>query len=182
MLDRKALFVAGMAVGTTGWLVHPLLAGQVKGNRPPVSSELNDATLKQTLVRVGYKPKTLESGGYEVETKSGDLTVFMVVNLSKSGQKLWFTVNLGDMTETDKKDAARLYQMLQRNMLIQPAQFFINTKHNLRLGAPLDNRGLTSAMIKKQVDQLATYVADSKDLWKHVPDPPAGQESPSGLN
>lgn len=128
-------------------------------------AELKQEGLSEFLQNLGYEVKELGEGAFEFQTTEGDLTIYVVTNISKSGQKVWMTINLGDMPEAERNDAPRLLGFLRSNAEIQPTHFFVRGD-NLRIGVAMDNRGITPAMYRKQVDALAETVFKTRKLWE----------------
>lgn len=123
--------------------------------------------IKGMLANLGYEPKDLGENIYEITVTKEGWDVFISVSLSRSKAKMWLVVNLGNFGEKSKNDPKKLYALLQKNTDIQPAQFYIRGD-GLRLGVPLDNRALTPALIRKEIDTLADHTAKTEALWAKI--------------
>lgn len=123
--------------------------------------------IKGMLTNLGFEPKDLGDNIYEITVTKGDWDVFISVSLSRSKTKMWLVVNLGNFGEKSKGDPKKLYALLQKNTDIQPAQFYVRGD-GLRLGLPLDNRGLTPALIRKEIDTLVDHTAKTEALWAKI--------------
>lgn len=175
MLTKGTVFSAGIAAGIFACSLSPMLMGGVqkkgsgKKTTPPATTTLTPASLKQTLVGMGYDVNDLGNGSMEVKTVTGNMTVFVVAQFSKSGQKLWLTVNLGDLSDEDQANAPKLLSILRKNADIQPAQFYVYHNTNLRFGSPIENRGLTPATMRAALESVTETVYATKDLWTAKP-------------
>ncbi|MBL8088472.1 MAG: hypothetical protein JNM85_10445 [Chthonomonas sp.] len=160
-------FAAGYALGAIGLVggATLLAAPQTK------STSLTPVTLERTLKQMGYEVTEVTPGYYELKTSSTNMLVYVVANVSKSGRSIWLTVNLGELTEADQKDPAKLLSLLKRNTELQPTHFFVTAKNNLRLGIPVENENLAAADLRKAIEDLRDDVYATRDLW--IPKPVA---------
>ena len=157
------VFLAGIGVGSTLLLSQP---GQV--------GELTPNSIPPLLTGLGFDPKESGAGTWDITSTRGGLDVPIAVALSKSGRKLWMTVFLAEFDDKKRADAVGLLELLRKNFEIQPAQFFVvkeepasgPIKDSLKVAVALDNRGITPADLKREVDKLTDDVVNSRTLWE----------------
>jgi len=123
--------------------------------------------LKDMLTQMGYPVKDLnaEAGKekYEVDLTTPNLNVPVALEISASGNFVWLTVFLGKpKDETSSVNAA----LLKQNFKIQPCQFYITDKGNLMMGLAVENRGLTTVIMRRHMEKLAADVSSTNSLWQ----------------
>jgi hypothetical protein len=129
------------------------------------AAELKPGEIQPMLDGMGLDSKDLGAGTYQVLLTQDGLDIPVGVGLSKSGRKLWLTVNLGAIKPDTKADAAKLMKFLERQYDIQPTQFYVS-KDILKLGAAIDNRGITPAVLRRELDKVVDDTVKTKDLWQ----------------
>jgi hypothetical protein len=156
------VFLAGLALGST-FLMQPLNQGELTPNSiPPL------------LAGLGFEPKESGPGTWDITSTRGGLDVPIAVALSKSGRKLWMTVFLTELDDKTRADAPRLLELLRKNFETQPGHFFVvkdaptsgPVKDSLKMAIALDNRGITPADLKREIDKLSDDVVGSRALWE----------------
>lgn len=130
------------------------------------TTELDHTGLKTALEGLGYELKEakLEKGGstYEIVEKAEGLTVPILAEISESKRYVWLTVFLGD----PPKDVAKHTALLKHNAAIQPVFFYITGSNKLKAGIAVDNRGITSAHLKRIVALVVDGVASTSKDWE----------------
>lgn len=127
---------------------------------------LTNDTLKSTLDGLGYEPKAL-SKGFLVALKKDSWTINMQLVLSPDQTKLGINANLGAIEKMEDVPAATWLALLQENANIDPSSFYVDKdQKKLYLHRVLDNRAITPAYIRKQVETFAGNVRDTEALWK----------------
>jgi hypothetical protein len=129
------------------------------------SGEFTDSTLKSSLAGLGYEPKDLGDGLYEITVEQKDLTVPLRAFLSKSKLKLWLSVTVMLKDGVAKLTRDDLQKLLEKNVDIGPAHFMIEAGV-LKIKMPIDNRGITPAILRKELDYIGQRVSDTRDLWQ----------------
>jgi len=128
------------------------------------SQQLDAKQLRSTLSQLGYEIKDLntEAGKekYEVKVTREGFDVYVAYEVSPSKNYIWLTVLLGD-TPSESKSLA----MLKQNSVIQPSMFYVSSTNKLMMGLPVDNRGLTNAILRQRTDSICEDVVDTSDLW-----------------
>jgi hypothetical protein len=156
------VFLAGLTLGVA---VFASLA-------PVPQGELRPGSLQPLLAGLGYEPKETAPGLWEVVATKDGLDIPIAVGLSESGRKLWMTVYLGELDEKAKTDAPRLLELLRKNYEIQPTHFFltkgtaVESPDALKMGLAIDNRGISAASLKREVDKMVDDVLGSRPLWQ----------------
>lgn len=176
MLKDARILVVGYSLGAASIVTGPLLLSQKSGaGRPPAASTpANDQSITSTQLKtmfgsMGFEPEEIGKGVFEIKTVSGNMTVYVVANLSQSGNKVWLSVNLGELSSEDQSDAPKLLALLRKNTELQPAHFFVSGKSNLRIGLPVENKSLTAPVLRKSVESLTESVFATRELWLAKP-------------
>jgi hypothetical protein len=130
------------------------------------ADQIDAKRLRSMLVQMGYEIKDLETEvgkeKYQVKVVSSGYDVFVAYEVSKSKNYVWLTVLLGDApAETSPKALA----MLKETSKIQPTMFYVSSTNKLMLGLPVDNRGITNAVLRQRTDAIADNVGKTADLW-----------------
>jgi len=128
------------------------------------SEPLTSTQLRSMVDNMGLttKPLNEDTGKFQIDAKSESLNIPIGTELSKSGNYIWFTVNLGD----GDKVQSHYKDLLKQNGAIQPDFFYITEKGALMLAVAMDNRGVTPAVIKRVTDKLVADVDKTAQYWK----------------
>jgi len=125
---------------------------------------LTDESLSQILIGLGYEPKKL-SHGYLITFKQDTWTLNIQVRLSDNQTKLGMNANLGVVDE-DSVTAEQWKNLLAANGDIDPSVFYYDKEQKkLYIHRVLDNRALTPAFLKDQIDRFATDIRSTEKLW-----------------
>ncbi len=139
------------------------------GWQASTSGTLDSSMLKKALEDIGYEPKDLskdpEKPLYEVTIVREGLNIPVSSEVTSSKSYLWLTVTMGSLKE-DAADAAKLRKLLVANGVIQPSHFFITKGDRLKLAMPIDNRGVTNAILRKAIDRIVNNVVETKAIWQ----------------
>ena len=142
---------------------------------PLQGGELSPSMIQPMLAGLGYEPKAAGSGLWEITLSKDGLDVPVAIGLSSSGRKLWITVFLGELDARAKANSDRLLKLLKRNYEIQPTHFFISSQESsppgnpqdvLKIGMALDNRGIGSTVLRREIEKLVDDVVSSRKLWE----------------
>lgn len=128
------------------------------------TTKLDDAGLKTMLSGLGYEVKEPGTTTYEIPLTSDGLNIPTRVFLAKSKTKVWLSVALMTKDGVAKLTRDDLQKILEKNVDIGPCHFMIDGGF-LKMKLPIDNRDITPAILRSELDYLAARVADSKDLW-----------------
>lgn len=123
--------------------------------------------LRNILVELGYEVKDIvRDAGKEkfsvTMTKAG-LDVPIGYEISPSGSYIWLTVNLGKPSADSANQALSL---VKQNAIIQPCFFYITKSGTLMMGLPVENRGVTNALIRRLGETISDRVGETKNLWQ----------------
>lgn len=144
-----------------------LIAGITNSSKAQSCDAINSTQLKQILVNMGLSPKSINDPGaadkFEIANTFGGLNIPVATEVSPSGNYIWFTVNLG---KAPADSATRAMQLLRQNASIQPCQFYVTAKGALMIGMAMENRGITSAVLRRTLDMVLNRVVDSKNYWQ----------------
>lgn len=129
---------------------------------------LDDAALEEILTGLGYEPKKL-SKGFLVTVKKDEWTYYIQFVLSGDTTRLGMNANLGSVDNPDTVTAKEWMDLLAQNNVIDPSSFnFDKTQKKLYLHRVLDNRAITPAYIRVQIENFYTNIHDTSDYWKFV--------------
>jgi hypothetical protein len=139
-------------------------AGQ--GATPSASAQLSDNELRQMLDGLGLEPKPLSKGFLVVIQRDGWTSNIQVV-LSENKEKLGLNANLGSVKDPDSVTAAQWKALMVANGNIEPSFFYFNAEQKkLYLHRAMNNRGLTPAYLRTQIDSFFENMRSTEGLWK----------------
>jgi hypothetical protein len=143
---------------------------------PQEPTTIDTPQLKALIEGLGYETKQIATNPepgkekYEFKITKSDLDVPLAAEVSPSKRYVWLTVFLGQPPTAVEKHT----EMLKRNAKIQPCFFYITEKGNMMIGLPVENRQVTSAVMRRTVDLIVNAVVDTKSVWQ-------GESTRSGL-
>jgi hypothetical protein len=126
---------------------------------------LSNDSLKTMLDNMGYAPSAL-SKGYLVAIKRDTWTYNMQLVLSDDQTKLGINANLGKVDDPDSVAAATWLKLLQDNADTDPSHFYFDKdQKKLYLHRVLDNRSITPAFLRQQIDAFCGNIHDTSADW-----------------
>jgi hypothetical protein len=144
--------------------MQALPAAQTAAAAPP--GQLTDDTLRTMLDGMGLEPKPL-SKGFLIAIKRDTWTYNMQFVLSANKDKLGMNANLGMIEDADSVTAAQWKALMISNGNIEPSVFYYDPDHKkLYLHRVLDNRCLTPAYLRSQIENFISDMKSTADLWK----------------
>lgn len=148
-------------------LMHAQNANQDPPKQVEVAGQtLTEDTLKTTLDNMGYEPKKL-SKGYLLAIKQDTWTINMQIVLSPDSRKLGLNANLGIVEDPAAVSATQWMNLLIANGDIDPSAFYFDKEQKkLYLHRSFDNRTVTPAVLRKELDNFAANVRQTEALWK----------------
>jgi hypothetical protein len=159
LLTASLLVLAFCCAAGTAPTLHPQESACVP-------STLTDDGLRQMLDTMGYEPKAL-SKGYLIAVKDGTWTLNVQLVLSENKSKLGLNANAGIVENPDAVTAAEWRALLISNGDIEPTIFYYDAeKKKLYIHRVLDNRGLTPAVLRKEIETFCGNIKSTADLWK----------------
>jgi hypothetical protein len=134
--------------------------------RPIAKGTLTDSTLLQMLTDLGYEPKKLKQG-YVVAIKKDEWTYNVQFVISPNKEKLGLNANMGTVEDPSAISATQWMNVLAANTDIAPSFFYYNkSKSTLYMHRVLDNRCLTSTIVRLQVEAFTSNIKETADVWK----------------
>lgn len=127
--------------------------------------KLDDAGLKTMLTGLGYEIKEPGVGVYEAPITAAGLNIPTRIFLSKSKTKIWLSVALMQKEGVDKLTRDDLQKILEKTVDVGPTHFMIENGW-LKLKLAIDNRAVTPAVLRSEIDYLAARVGESKTVWQ----------------
>ncbi|MEP6756258.1 MAG: hypothetical protein ABJA67_12210 [Chthonomonadales bacterium] len=147
----------------TATAISPLVRAQQSG--ADAAQTLEDESLKTMLTNMGFEPKPL-SKGFLLAIKQDTWTINMQVVLSPDKRKMGLNANLGKVDEPASITADKWLALLVSNGDIDPSAFYYDqTQKKLYLHRSFDNRAVTPAVLRKEVENFAANVRNTDKLW-----------------
>jgi len=129
---------------------------------------ISTTRLKELLTGMGFTVKNTNEEGktekFEIKNAAGGLDIPTTYEISGSTNYIWITVFLGKAK--DEGSAANT-DLLKQNANIQPCLFYITAKGNIMMGLPVENRAVTSAVLKRCNDFISARVGETKTYWQN---------------
>jgi len=127
---------------------------------------LADPGLRTMLDGMGYEPKPL-SKGFLIAVKRGTWTLNIQIVISANGERIGMNSNLGLVENPDSITAAQWKALLVSNGDIDPSAFYFDAAvKKLYLHRVMDNRGMTPAILRTQIENFCSNMMDTSELWK----------------
>jgi hypothetical protein len=127
---------------------------------------LADAGLRTMLDGMGYEPKPL-SKGFLIAVKRGTWTLNIQIVISSNSERIGMNANLGLVENPDSITAAQWKALLVSNGDIDPSAFYFDASlKKLYLHRVMDNRGMTPAILRAQIENFCANMMDTEELWK----------------
>lgn len=126
---------------------------------------LDNDSLKSTLLGLGYTPKDLGDGFFEITISDSDLDIPTRVFLAKSRLKVWLSVTVMLKDGVEKLGRDELQKFLEKNVDIGPAHFMIESGA-LKIKLPFDNRSLSPALVKAELEYIQKRVLETRSMWQ----------------
>jgi hypothetical protein len=127
---------------------------------------LVDDGLRKMLDGMGYEPKALTKG-FLIAVKRDAWTINIQIVISPNGERIGMNANLGLVENPDGVTAAQWKDLMIANGDIDPSAFYFDaTQKKLYLHRVMDNRGMTPAILRQQIENFCGNMIDTADLWK----------------
>lgn len=127
-------------------------------------------SLLEMLKNQGYAPKEEKVGTsqiYWVTVQRAGLSYNISFQISPNQEKIWAIVPLSDIAEPDKAAGGRLLKLLELNDTIGPCYFRFNrASKRLFLSRAMDNRAVTPANFRDNLERLLDRLVETKDAWQ----------------
>ncbi len=129
---------------------------------------LNDQSLEKMLSDIGYQPKKL-SQSFLIVAKQDKWTISIGVGLSPDHTKIGLNANLGTVANEQAVNAAQWKALLVANADIDPSNFSYQAKlKRLVLHRSFDNRAVTAATLKLEIDSFIRNLRSTEAVWGGV--------------
>lgn len=144
-----------------------LAAQEPRGDATPiVRGALSDTSLVQMLTDLGYEPKKLKQG-YVVAIKDAEWTYNVQLLISANREKIGLNANVGTVDDVNAITAREWLGVLQANTDIAPSFFYFNKSNRvLYMHRVVDNRLVTSALLRRQIEAFTGNIKETADVWK----------------
>ena len=143
-----------------------ILAPHVRASQPVAQGDLTSESLQKMLDDMGYLPKKL-SVGYLISISRDSWTFHIQLVLSKDGSKLGMNSNLGAIPKPEEVAASTWLRLLEANGDVDPSAFYVDKQtQKLYLHRTLDNRGITPAILRGQIEAFCSNTKDTGKLWE----------------
>ncbi len=104
--------------------------------------------------------------GYLIALKQDTWTINIQVVMSSDKNKIGMNANLGAVSDPDAITAAQWRNLLIIHGDIDPSSFyFAKDQKKLYLHRAIDNRAVTSALLRKDIENFAGNVRSTADAW-----------------
>ncbi len=126
---------------------------------------LDDAGLEAMLAGLGYEPKKL-SKGFLITSKKDTWTFYIQFVLSGDKSRLGMNANLGVVENPDSVTAPQWMTLMVKNGDIDPSCFYFDKdQKKLYIHRVLENRDLTPAYVRTQIENFTSDIFSTKDAW-----------------
>lgn len=123
--------------------------------------------LKEKLEQMGFTVKTINAKvgeeKYEVTHPGSGFSVPLGYEISASTNFIWITAYLG---KVENLAATKPLDMVKENSKIQPSFFYITEKGSVMMAVAVENRGVTTAVLRRHIDKLVADVSKTSAIWQ----------------
>ncbi|HTQ09861.1 MAG TPA: type III secretion system chaperone [Fimbriimonadaceae bacterium] len=164
-MSRSAKSIPVLAVVLFGAVVLPVAIGAPQ-LAPNPSGPLTNDGLKTVLDNLGLEPQRL-NGGYMITISRDGWSDAIVLGLSEDNSKLGLNANLGQIAKPETVTAGQWRKLLEDNFEINPSFISFDAKEKrLFMARVLDNRSITPAFLRKQIDNFCTNIHGTAVDWQ----------------
>jgi len=123
--------------------------------------------LREKLVQMGFEVKNInEKAGeekYSVNHPGSGFNVPVGYEISPSKNFIWLTANLGKVENVTPEKSL---EMVKENAKIQPCFFYITAKGFVMMGLGVENRGVSTAILRRHIDKFVADVSKTSAVWQ----------------
>jgi hypothetical protein len=140
--------------------------------KPAATTALTSQTLLKLLTDMGYEPKKINDLTFDLKIQRDGWTIYLRLFLTADQTRVWLTSTLETIPDINKVPAEVLAKLVQGNATYSPCFFYFEVDpknkdwRRLRVANPVDNRGITAAVLRAEIDRMVTNIKNSKPLWK----------------
>jgi hypothetical protein len=131
------------------------------------NGSITDAQVGEMLTNMGYESTkgTYKSGAcyYDVKLTTQDFTFSVRLALSPNQRVVWMMAYLDELPKD--VSAEKLKGLLQAVNSKTGKMQFRMTENSLKADQPMDNFGVTPARLKRELEDFAASLQDTKSLW-----------------
>ena len=158
-MNRHRL-IKGFVIICCVWLLP--LTGKGQDCKP-----LTRPQLRELLMQMGFTVndivKTEGKEKYEVSHPGPGFNVPLGYEISASTNFIWLTAFLGKPENlSDEKST----EMIRKNADIQPCFFYVTASGNIMMAVAVENRGVTSAILRRHIDKIVGDVSNTATIWQ----------------
>lgn len=139
------------------------------GSKAEAGGPIAEEDLPKMLQNMGYEAEKVDEGVYRVVIEQDSWTFYIRFSLSTdSKQRLWMTSSFGEIKDWQKMAPAPLMALLVANDRIGPAHFYVTVSGDVRrlnAARAVDNRGITPAILRRELDKFLTNIRDTAEQW-----------------
>lgn len=151
-------------------LVSPAFGGpKTPGvKQGPEDAKLLAPGLSKFLTDLGYAPEKVGETTQRLTIERGRFTFRINVSISGNEKKVWMSSYLVQLDDLTKIPAKAMTDALMANSEIGPAHFYlvkVGDKYWLKTGFALDNRNITPAYFRSELDWFLERMSDKADVW-----------------
>ncbi len=133
------------------------------------ADKLTQDDLGKMLKDMGYTFKAVKQNNgvivHQLDIPYKDRVVPLDISLSSSGSKLWMSVWFTPLAAGQTYPNHVLMQMLETNQRWGPCHFAMDSKHQMALSCPVDNRSLTQDELRRWIDFYLNVYDQTENLW-----------------
>jgi hypothetical protein len=123
---------------------------------------LTKLNLKTTLENMGFETKDLGANTYQITLNQGTI-IPMSVSLSTDESGIWLITFFADKVLANYS-ADKLIKLLQSNWSTG-VSFFVLNGNKLEMLHPIENRNITTILLRKEIESHARTVTSTEPLW-----------------
>jgi len=144
-----------------------LLATYNPARAEPPRKALTHESLKDMLENMGYDLEEIKSTGgtpmYKIKFERDGWTIVTYVSLSRNGSMVWVSAPLKDVPD-DVSSPEPLRKLLTESDNIGPSHFTLKGKR-IYMNTPLENRDITPVRLRAAINDTASNIKATRDLW-----------------
>jgi|GEM_PF-1570359 len=164
--QKQEAVITKSTTTTTAAAPDATLAGDPKSEPGQMSEE----AMLHMLTNMGYEIKPVNTNaGVVISMVQGTWKLDVEFVISPNHEKIGMNVLLGTAKKPEEVTAAEWEALLVRNGNIEPSFFYFDkTNSKLFLHRVIDNRGITPAILRRELDVFTSQVHVTQKQWKFV--------------
>lgn len=125
-------------------------------------------SLTKMVSGLGFEPKKVGDTVQRIEIERDKFTFRINLSVSGNTKKVWMSSYLVEIPDLSKVPANLLSDLLVSNGEIGPAHFYLvklEKSYWLKMGFALDNRSITPAYFRGELDWFLEKMSETAKLW-----------------